>query len=319
MIAALPSGSNVLYQTHARSRRRRGLHERQEHPGAAAHLGRGARVPDRCEDAFELTYAVPLERAPQAWQTYSDRGENATIAVIDTGIDYTHADFGGPGTTAAYNTAHASETAPADPSLFPTAKIPGGYDLVGDAYNADRVGRRHSTPHPDPNPLDCNGHGSHTAGIAAGFGENADGSTYTGSYNTSTPFSSMKIGPGMAPEAEIYAYRVFGCAGSTNVVGDAIDMAVDPNGDSNPSDHVSVISMSLGSDYGSPQDGDSVISNAASDARRQRRRSGRQRRRRLRHRRLAGQRPAGHRRGRERRRVLPDRPRDGLRSGRHRR
>ena len=32
-------------------------------------------------------------------------------------------------------------------------------------------------------------------------------------------------------------------------------MAVDPNGDSNPADHVSVISMSLGSDYASPQDG----------------------------------------------------------------
>ena len=70
-------------------------------------------------------------------------------------------------------------------------------------------------------------------------------------------------------------YRVFGCAGSTDVVGDAIDMAVDPNGDANPADHVSVINMSLGSDYGSSQDGDSVISNAAVRARRHRRRSGR--------------------------------------------
>ena len=60
----------------------------------------------------------------------------------------------------------------------------------------------------------------------------------------------MKIGPGMAPIATIYAYRVFGCAGCTDVVGEAIDMAVDPNGDRIPSDHVNVINMSLGSDSG---------------------------------------------------------------------
>ncbi len=265
VIAALPSGSNVLYQTHvalagvAVYTNVKNISKLQRITGVARVYPIAAKTPS-------LAYAVPLQHAPQAWQAYSDRGENSTIADIDTGIDYTHADFGGPGTTAAYNTAHASETSPADPSEFPTAKIPGGYDLVGDSYNADPTSASYQpTPHPDPNPLDCNGHGSHTAGIAAGYGENSDGTTYTGSYDTSTPFNSMKIGPGMAPEAKIYAYRVFGCAGSTDVVGEAIDMAVDPNGDSNPADHVSVINMSLGSDYGSPQDGDSVISNAASD------------------------------------------------------
>ena len=73
----------------------------------------------------------------------------------------------------------------------------------------------------------------------------------------------MKIGPGMAPKAKLYAYRVFGCAGSTDVVGEAIDMAADPNGDGDTSDHVDVINMSLGSDYGSPQDGDSIVTNDA--------------------------------------------------------
>ena len=29
-------------------------------------------------------------------------------------------------------------------------------------------------PAPDPNPLDCNGHGSHVAGTAAGYGVNAE-------------------------------------------------------------------------------------------------------------------------------------------------
>jgi subtilisin family serine protease len=264
VIAALPSGTQVLYQTHvalagvAVYTNVANLPAMQRISGVAHVYPIAAKTPSN-------SYAVPLVRAPQAWQTYSDRGENTTIAVIDTGIDYTHADFGGPGTAAAYTTAHATEAAPANPALFPTSKIPGGYDLVGDSYNADPTSASYQpTPHPDTNPLDCNGHGSHTAGTAAGYGVNADGTTYTGSYSTSTPFSSMRIGPGMAPKAQIYAYRVFGCAGSSDVVGDAIDMAVDPNGDGNPADHVSVISMSLGADYASPQDGDAVLSNAAS-------------------------------------------------------
>ena len=264
VIAALPSGSQVLYQTHA-ALAGVAVYTNVANVPALQRISGVAHVYPIAAKKPSLTYSDQLVRAPQAWQTYSDRGENSTIAVIDTGIDYTHADFGGPGTAAAYTTAHATEAAPANPALFPTSKIPGGYDLAGDSYNADPNSASYQpVPHPDPNPLDCNGHGSHTAGIAAGLGENADGSTYAGSYGTSTPFGTMLIGPGMAPKAKIYAYRVFGCAGSTDVVGDAIDMAVDPNGDANPADHVSVISMSLGADYASPQDGDSVLSNAAS-------------------------------------------------------
>ena len=48
------------------------------------------------------------------------------------------------------------------------------------------------------------------------------------------PFASMRIGPGMAPQAKLYAFRVFGCEGTTNLVADAIDMAADPNGDGDP-------------------------------------------------------------------------------------
>ena len=257
-IAALPHGSHVMYTTHAALAgvavytNVKNIRALQRISGVAHVYPIAAKTPSN-------SYAVPFVHAPQAWETYSNRGEGTTIAVIDTGIDYTHADFGGPGSASDYTTAHSTETLPANPAWFPTAKIPGGYDLVGDAYTGS------NTPVPDTNPLDCNGHGSHTAGTAAGLGENADGTTYTGSYDTSTPFTTMKIGPGMAPAAQIYAYRVFGCTGSTNVVGEAIDMAVDPNGDSNPADHVSVISMSLGASFGSPQDGDSVISNAAVD------------------------------------------------------
>ncbi len=206
----------------------------------------------------------PLIRAPQAWQYAGATGKGVTIGIIDTGVDYTHADFGGPGTVAAYDAAKAADAGP----WTPTSKVVGGYDFAGDDYNADPFPVApeqpyQPVPHPDQNPLDCNSHGTHVAGTAAGFGENADGSTYTGAYNTSTPFSTMKIGPGVAPQASIYALKVFGCSGSTNLVSEALDWALDPNGDGNISDHLDVVNMSLGSDYGSPEDPDSVASDNA--------------------------------------------------------
>lgn len=265
VIAALPKGSSVLYKSHsvlagvAVYTDVRNFEALTKLPGVKS-------VHPIAPKSLSNSYAVNLQGAPAVWTGRGDLGQNTTIAIIDTGIDYTHADFGGPGTEAAYNTAHAAETQDADPALYPNNKVIGGYDLVGDDYNADPTDPAYNpTPAPDNNPLDCNGHGSHVAGSAAGLGENADGSTYTGSYNANTPFDTMRIGPGMAPAAKLYAFRVFGCAGSTDVVGAAIDRAGDPNGDGDPSDHVDVINMSLGADFGSPQDGDSSASNAAVD------------------------------------------------------
>src|SRR5262252_3642850 len=120
------------------------------------------------------TNEVKLVGAPLAWQSAAGafQGQGIKIAIIDTGIDYTHADFGGPGTVAAYTAAKATDTLPPDPTLVgPSArKVKGGIDLVGDAYTGS------NTPVPDPNPLDCEftsgsvGHGTHVAGTAAGFG-----------------------------------------------------------------------------------------------------------------------------------------------------
>src|ERR1700694_5427307 len=220
------------------------------------------------------TNGVPFIGVPQAWQDFGVTGTGVKIAIIDTGIDYTHADFGGPGTVAAWNTASSQNTL--DPTQLSVCRTPagkpcfgpdaprvkGGWDFVGDSYNADP----HSTtapyqpiPHPDPNPLDCYGHGSHVAGTAAGSGVLADGTTYTGPYSGTTIRShSWNVGPGVAPKAALYALRVFGCAGSTDVVVDAIEWAV--------THHMDVINMSLGSDFGTAEDPDAVAAtNAAKD------------------------------------------------------
>jgi minor extracellular serine protease Vpr len=202
--------------------------------------------------------SVPFIGAPEVWQGIPGfRGEHVKIAIIDTGIDYTHANFGGPGTVAAFNAAAATSTAPADPTMFgPKApKVKGGTDLVGDDYDADVAG---SVPVPDPNPLDCNGHGSHVSGTAAGFGVTNDGATYHGPYNEAAYSAGFGIGPGVAPLADLYMVRVFGCTGSTDVVSDAIDWAVHNNMD--------VISMSLGGAYGSRTSADAIASDNASKA-----------------------------------------------------
>jgi minor extracellular serine protease Vpr len=213
-----------------------------------------------------LADTVPYVGAPQAWTATGQTGAGVKIAVIDTGIDFYHADFGGSGNPAdyAYGLAH-NTTAPATNAdgttvAFPSAKVPVGWDFVGDDYDASApAGSAATIPHPDPNPLDCNGHGTHTASTAAGTGVLSDGSTYTGPYNASIYSSTdFRIGPGVAPKASLYIYRVFGCEGTTDVVTEAIDRAV--------ADGADVISMSLGSDFGSAYTPDAIAANNAARA-----------------------------------------------------
>ncbi|HET6817865.1 MAG TPA: S8 family serine peptidase [Mycobacteriales bacterium] len=214
---------------------------------------------------------VPLVGAPQVWAGGADKdtGVGVKIGIIDTGIDYTHATFGGTGNSRAYDADHAvddSATLNVPSGDYPSKKVVGGVDLAGDAYDP-AAGGAAAIPHTDPNPLDCEGHGSHVAGTAAGYGVASDGTTYTGGYSTlnaltSDQYRSMfRIGPGVAPGAELYAIRVFGCEGDTNLVSEALDWASDPNGDGNFNDHLDVVNMSLGSDFGVPDDADAVASN----------------------------------------------------------
>ncbi|MEU6719635.1 S8 family serine peptidase [Nonomuraea sp. NPDC046802] len=181
---------------------------------------------------------IPYIGAPQSWQDLGKTGTGIKIAIIDTGIDYTHANFGGPGDPAVFE---GNNGAVIEPGTFPTAKVIGGYDFVGDAYDANDPA---SVPQPDPDPLDCDGHGSHVAGSSAGFGVSADGKTYSGPYDSTTHDQTFKVGPGVAPAASLLAYRVFGCGGSASedVIVSAMERAL--------KDGAHVVNMSLGSPYG---------------------------------------------------------------------
>jgi uncharacterized repeat protein (TIGR01451 family) len=195
--------------------------------------------------------SVPFLGVPKVWENtlglpFAATGDGISIGIIDTGIDYQHPHFGGTGILADYqnNDRTALETGEANVE-FPTAKVVGGFDFAGDAYNG-------GVATPDPDPMDCNGHGSHVAGTAGGFGVvDSTDTTFPGPYDTAVPFGTLSVGPGTAPEADLYALRVFGCGGGTNLTVQAIEWSMDPNDDADFSDHLDVINMSLGSANGS--------------------------------------------------------------------
>ena len=214
--------------------------------------------------------SVPFIGAPAVWQDFGDTGSGQTIAVIDTGIDYTHANFGGAGTEAAYD---ANDSTVIEPGSFPTAKVIAGWDFVGDAYNPDNTDGT-EIPAPDPDPLDCNGHGSHVAGTAAGFGVKSDHTTYTGPYNSTTYSTSFGIGPGVAPKAKLVSLKVFGCEGGTNVLTDALEWVGTYN--ATHADAIDVVNMSIGGVGGNDDPGRAGQQHAGGIGRRGRR-LGRQR------------------------------------------
>lgn len=225
------------------------------------HAARLGRVPGVVEVARAplhrptLASAVPVIGAPTAWTGVNGvHGEGIRIGIIDSGIDYVHADFGGSGEKADYD---ANDGALIEPGTFPTARVVGGWDFVGDAYDASDAAK--NTPAPDADPLDCKmanggayagGHGTHVAGIAAGNGVTNAGLAYDGTYDATLTLGSFAVAPGVAPRALLVALRVFGCGGSTGVVPLALERAADPNLDGDFSDRLDVVNMSLGSSYG---------------------------------------------------------------------
>lgn len=195
---------------------------------------------------------VPLIGAPQLWSApFGLLGDGVSIGVIDTGADYLHVGLGGPGTGYLEN----DTTIVGDVVGFPNNRIVGGYDFAGDGYNSNpALFPYNPVPVPDPDPMDCYDHGTHVAATVGGNGVTDEGKAYTGPYSSATDFPDMRIGPGVAPRADIYALKVFGCFGSSEIVDLAIEWAIDPNGDGDFGDHLDVINLSLGSPVGNAQD-----------------------------------------------------------------
>lgn len=185
----------------------------------------------KVEGKVGVETSVKFIGAKRVHEELNKDGTGIRVGVIDTGIDYTHAMFGGLGTVEAY----AAAMGPV-PKGYPNAKVVGGIDLVGSDYDdaSPRINKR--IPAPSANPLDEQGHGTHVAGTIAGMGDGIN--TYTG----------------VAPGAQLYAIRVFGKTGSTSdaVVIAGLEYAVNPSGNLDPNDHLDVVNLSLGSPFGVP-------------------------------------------------------------------
>jgi minor extracellular serine protease Vpr len=172
----------------------------------------------------ELVHALAMTGADNAQEEpLGYTGEGIKVAVMDTGVDYDN---------------------PALGSCFgPGCRVVTGYDFVGDRFNASGSGGS-LILHPDNDPDDCNGHGSHVAGIVG-----ADGTV-----------NAVEI-TGVAPEVTFGAYRVFGCQGSTttDIMLAAMERALN--------DGMDVLNMSIGSSFNThPQYPTAVGSDALVDA-----------------------------------------------------
>lgn len=144
-------------------------------------------VPKTSGPSPDLETALAMTGADIAQSGLGFTGTGIKVAVMDTGLDYDHADLGGDGVTRSNS------------SVFPTARVITGWDFVGDSYNASSSSPAYQpVPQPDAFPDDCNGHGTHVSGIVG-----ASGNFMTGGAR------------GVAPGVTFGAYRVFGCDGST--------------------------------------------------------------------------------------------------------
>jgi subtilisin family serine protease len=160
------------------------------------------------------------------------KGKGLKVGIIDTGIDYTHSMLGGSGNVDAFTQMDVSKPS----TLFPNKKVVGGVDLVGTRFKPGSLRFSDRIPIPDENPIDEAGHGTHVAGTVAGLGDGLE--TYSG----------------VAPEAELYAIKVFGKAATSDfVVIAGFEYAVDPNRDMNINDRLDVVNLSLGGSFGGPK------------------------------------------------------------------
>ena len=95
-------------------------------------------------------------KAVQTVQSGKATGEGVRVAILDTGIDYTHAALGGAGTAEAYSAARANT----GEVSWPQGSVIGGYNFIGNT----------------PNPIDPanEGHGTSVANSVNGIAPDVD-------------------------------------------------------------------------------------------------------------------------------------------------
>ncbi|KAF9552289.1 hypothetical protein BGW38_009492, partial [Lunasporangiospora selenospora] len=116
-------------------------------------------------------------------------GKGIKVGIIDTGIDFKHPAFAWPGSGATAGCLGGIN-----------CRVQAGFDFVGDYFNGSST----RNIFPDFDPTDCQGHGTHLAGIIGGNAMNM-----AGGPKPPQPFI------GVAPEVTFGAYKIFGCSGET--------------------------------------------------------------------------------------------------------
>jgi minor extracellular serine protease Vpr len=160
-------------------------------------------VPEKSPgEETDLATALAMTGADVVQSELGITGKGIRVGIIDTGIDYHHPDLGG--------------------GFGPGYRVYTGYDFVGKYFNADPSSPSYDpVPHPDNDPDDEAGHGTHVSGIVGANG----------------------VVKGVAPGVKFGAYKVFGQTGSTtaDVMLAAMERA--------HADGMQVVNMSIGSAY----------------------------------------------------------------------
>ncbi|MGG0175596.1 S8 family serine peptidase [Gottfriedia acidiceleris] len=197
--------------------------------------------PKATEAAGGSTTKMETEVFPGVSKLHAEgfTGKGVKVGVIDTGIDYNHPDL-----TDAYKGYRAQ--AGVDPKTIDPSSVK-GWDFVNN--DADPMETTYDdwkkSPYAEKDPLTGSTyyteHGTHVSGIIAGRGKNNTDYAVTG----------------VAPEADLYVYKVLGNYGSgttANVLA-GIDKSV--------ADGMDVINLSLGASINDPENVESMAVNNA--------------------------------------------------------
>jgi minor extracellular serine protease Vpr len=173
----------------------------------------------------DLRYAIGMTAADTAQDTLDFDGRGVKVAIMDSGLDYTLPEFGSCA------------------QVGGACRVAGGWDFVGDDYDA---ATNNSTfqpmPHPDPDPAPCDPNVADARALQPGAGTSsaAHGTHVAGIVGADGRANPADLVTGVAPAATLYAYRVFGCNGSTDadIMAAAMQRAA--------ADKVHVLNMSIG-------------------------------------------------------------------------